>query len=92
MKSLKKLWEDRRGASILGIITVVVVIGVGSVIGLTLIAKSKEVFDNMALAAAANTAMDNTVATLYSSWPLLGLVALAMIGAAAIAAFMIIRS
>lgn len=78
-------------AAIIGIILVCITVAIGSTVGLTLTAKTKEVFDSMALASAANTAMSNTVSTIYSSWPLLGIVVLALIAAGALAAVMILR-
>ena len=77
--------------TVIGVILVCITVAIGSTVGLTLTAKTKEVFDNMSLAAAANTAMSNTISTVYSSWPLLGIVVLALIAAAALAAIMILR-
>jgi len=78
-------------AAIIGVILVCIVVAVGSTVGLTLTAKTKEVFDDMSLSESANTAMSNTVSTIFSSWPLLGIVVLALIAASAIAAVMILR-
>ena len=79
------------GGGIIGIFVAAITVGVGSVIGLALTAKSKGVFDAMELASAANTAMSNTVGTIYSSWPLSALIVLALFGAAALGAFMYFR-
>ena len=76
---------------IAGIFVVAIIVSVASVVGLAITANSKDVFDGMALAAAANTAMDNTVSTIYTSWPLSGLIVLSLFGAAALAAFMYFR-
>lgn len=95
MNFLKRLLRDKRGqvgpTAIVGVIVTIAVVAVGSVVGLTLTAKTKTVFDDMTLTTAANTAMSNTIKTVYSSWPLLGIVVLALIAAAAIGAIMILR-
>lgn len=88
------VWFRNQKAQATGIIAIFVAaitVGVGSVIGLALTAKSKSVFDDMSLASAANTAMSNTVGTIYSSWPLSGLIVLALFGSTALAAFMYLR-
>jgi len=96
MTFLSLFVRDKRGqaigaTAIAGIIVTIAVVAVGSVVGLTITAKTKGVFDDMALSSAANTAMSNTIKTIYSSWPLLGIVVLGLIAAAAISAIMILR-
>lgn len=70
-----------------GIFIIAAIVAIASVVGLTIAAKSKAVFDTMALSTAANTAMSNTISVIFGSWPLSGLIVLAMFGAAAIGAF-----
>lgn len=77
--------------AIIGIVIAVIAVSVGSVIGLTFTAKTKDVYDTMTLSSAANTAMDNVVTTIYGAWPLFGVVVLALIGACAFGALMILR-
>lgn len=84
--------KAQMGGGIAAIFVTACVVGVASVIGLAITANSKQVFDNMALAAAANTAMSNTVSTIYTSWPLSGLIVLSLFGSAALAAFMYFRT
>lgn len=88
-----RIFKNIKGQAtgIIAIFVAAITVGVGSVIGLALTAKSKAVFDSMALATAANTAMSNTVSTIYSSWPLSGLIVLALFGATALGAFMYLR-
>lgn len=88
-KFLKNVKAQATG--IIAIFVAAITVGVGSVIGLALTAQSKAVFDDMSLASAANSAMSNTVATIYSSWPLSGLIVLALFGATALGAFMYLR-
>lgn len=94
MSKMRKFWSNvkAQGGAIAGIFIAAVTVAVGSVIGLALTAKSKAVFDTMALASAANTAMSNTVTTIYGSWPLSGLIVLALFGATALGAFMYFRA
>lgn len=80
------------GGGIAAIFITACVVAVASVIGLAITANSKKVFDDMALAAAANTAMSNTVSTIYTSWPLSGLIVLSLFGGAALMAFMYFRA
>lgn len=79
------------GFGILGIILAIITVAVGSAIGLAMVAKTDAVFQALGLSSNASTAFNNTVSIVYSSWPLLGLAVLAMIGATVIAAIMIFR-
>lgn len=86
---MRKFFENVKAQlAVVGIFVAAVTVAVGSVVGLSLAAKSKDVFDHMNLATEANTAMSNTVSTIYSSWPLSGLIVLALFGATALGAFM----
>lgn len=88
-----RLFKNRKGsAAVYAIFVAAVIVAVASVIGLAITSLAKDVFDGMALASAANTAMSNTVATIYTSWPLSGIIVLAMFGAAALGAFVMFRT
>jgi hypothetical protein len=75
----------------MGIILAIVTVGIGSAIGLAMISKTQTVYYGLGVSTNASTAFNNTVNIVYSSWPLLGLAVLAMIGATVIAAIMIFR-
>jgi len=66
-------------------------VAVGSAIGLAVTAKTEDVFWAMRLSGASNTAFSNTVTTVYSAWPLMGLIVIALIAAAILIAIAIIR-
>lgn len=77
---------------IIGIIVTVAGIAIGSVVGLTMTAKAHTVYNGMSgMPSAANTAMTNTTSTIYTSWPLFGIVVLALIGGAALAAITLFK-
>lgn len=79
------------GMAIMGIILAIITVGIGSAIGLAMVAKTESVYNTLGVTANASSAFNNTVSIIYSSWPLLGLAVLAMIGATVIAAIMIFR-
>jgi hypothetical protein len=79
------------GIAIMGIILAIITVGIGSAIGLAMIAKTETVFNGLGVGTNASNAFNGTVNIIYSSWPLLGLAVLAMIGATVIAAIMIFR-
>ena len=79
------------GVAIMGIILAIITVGIGTAIGLAMIAKTETVYNSLGVGTNAGVAFNNTVNIIYSSWPLLGLAVLAMIGATVIAAIMIFR-
>lgn len=82
------LTEKKASAeAVIAILLIGITVAIGSVVGLASTALAKSVFDDMALSAAANTAMTSTTNTIYSSWPLSGLAVLAAFGALAIGVF-----
>jgi len=93
MHPLKRLLRDKRGQQIavMGIIVACITVAVGSAIGLTVTAKTESVFWAMKLSANANTAFSDTVATVYGSWPMMGLIVISLIAAAILIAIAIIR-
>lgn len=93
MKILKRFRENEKARSIaiMGIIVAIITVAIGSTVGLALVSTTEDVFWAMTLGGSANTAFSDTVSTIYSSWPLLGLVVLALIGAGVLIAIAIIR-
>jgi hypothetical protein len=88
------------GLAIMGIIIAIITVGVGSAVGLAMVAKTDQVFQNLGPGGAAThwpandpagLGFNNTLGVVYSSWPMLGLVVLGLIGAAVISAIMIFR-
>ena len=75
----------------MAIIVAIITVAIGSTVGLALTSKTESVFWAMKLGASANTAFSDTVTTIYSSWPLIGLIVLALIGAGVLVAIAIIR-
>lgn len=86
--------KARAGIGIVAIFLTAMIVAVCSVIGLAMVATSNEVFDLMGYNETSdiNVAMDNVVSTITSSWTLVGLIVLAMFGAAAIGAFAMFRT
>ncbi|MCK4387113.1 MAG: hypothetical protein KAV41_03490 [Candidatus Pacebacteria bacterium] len=89
----KKFVRSTRGQqlSVMAIIITCIVVGVGSAIGLVVLAKTEDVFDAMQLSTEANDAFDDTIGTIYTSWPMLGLVVIALIAGAILLSIGIIR-
>ena len=77
--------------SVMGIVIACITVGVGSAVGLAVISQTEDVFWNMELSTDANSAFDDTVGSIYDSWPLMGLIVLALIAAAILIAIAIIR-
>lgn len=75
----------------MGIILAIITVAIGSAVGLALVSKTENVFWGLGATTAGNTSFNNTIGTVYTSWPLLGLVVLALIGGAVIIAIGIIR-
>lgn len=74
------------GGLVIGIIVSIVAIAVGSVVGLALIGQSWQIGMTLPMPSAAVDALNSTATTITTIWPLLGLVALAIIGAAVLIA------
>jgi hypothetical protein len=70
----------------MGIIIAIITVAVGSVVGLAMVSATSTVAQGLNISTIANTTLNNTLGTIYSSWPLLGLVVLALIGGAVIGA------
>lgn len=84
-----KYRKNRKGSmAVIGVLMIAITVAIGAVIGLATVALSKDIFDDMSLATAANTAMTNTTNTIYSAWPLSGIAVLAAFGALAIGVFL----
>lgn len=79
------------GFAIMAIIVACITVAIGSAIGMALVGKTDAVVQDMELGTDAETGFNSTVSTIYSAWPLLGIVVLSLIGSAAIAAIMIFR-
>jgi len=80
-----------QGFGILMIIIAIITVAVGSAVGLAMVSQTANVFGGLNAAPEAANAFGNTTNIIYTSWPLLGLVVLALIGAAVLAAIMLFR-
>lgn len=76
---------------VMAIIITIVGVALGSVVGLAMVSKTESVFYNMGLGVTANNTMGNISSVIYSSWPLMGLIVLALIGSAVLFSIMIFR-
>jgi hypothetical protein len=76
---------------IMGIIVTIIFIAVGSAIGLAMVAQTSTTFTALNAGPAANNAYGNVTSIIYSSWPLLGLAVLALIGGAVLAGLLMFR-
>lgn len=86
--------KNRKGIaaiSVMAIVVACITVGVGAAVGLAVISQTEDVFWNMELSTDANSAFDDTVGTIYDSWPLMGLIVLALIAASILMAIAIIR-
>ena len=76
---------------IMMIIVAIITVAVGSAVGLAMVSQTATVFYGLDASTAASTAFNSTTDIVYSSWPLLGLVVLGLIGAAVLSAIMLFR-
>jgi hypothetical protein len=76
---------------LMGIIVAIITVAVGSAVGLAMVSYTGTVFYNLGAGSAANNSFGNTTSIIYTSWPLLGLAVLGLIGAAVLASIMIFR-
>lgn len=76
---------------LMGIVAAIIVVAVGSAVGLAMVSYTSTIFYNLAAGAAANNSFGNTTNIIYTSWPLLGLAVLGLIGAAVLTSIMIFR-
>ena len=79
------------GMFVMGIIVAIITVAVGSAVGLALVGKTDDVVQGLGLGTDAETAFNDTVDIIYSSWSLLGLVVLALIGSAVLIAIAVFR-
>jgi ABC-type antimicrobial peptide transport system permease subunit len=85
------------GFFVIGVIIAIVAVGIGSAVGLAMLSKTDQVFQSLGPGGAwpanspAGLGFNNTMSITYSSWPMLGLVVLAIIGASVIMAISIFR-
>jgi hypothetical protein len=75
----------------MGIIVTIIFIAVGSAIGLAMIAQTSTTFYSLNAGVSANNSFGNVTSIIYSSWPLLGLAVLALIGGAVLAGLLMFR-
>jgi hypothetical protein len=73
------------------IIVAIITVAVGSAVGLAMVSQTSTVFYALNANTAAETAFNSTTDIVYSSWPLLGLVVLGLIGAAVLSSIMLFR-
>jgi hypothetical protein len=76
---------------IMMIIVAIITVAVGSAVGLAMVSQTGTVFEALNPTQAATDAFGNTTSIIYSSWPLLGLVVLGLIGAAVLSSIMLFR-
>ena len=76
---------------IMMIIVAIITVAVGSAVGLAMVSQTSTVFDSLNPSTEATNAFGNTTNIIYSSWPLLGLVVLGLIGAAVLSSIMLFR-
>ncbi len=79
------------GFGIMMIIVAIITVAVGSAVGLAMVSQTQTVFLSLDTATEAETAFNSTTNIIYTSWPLLGLVVLGLIGAAVLTAIMLFR-
>ena len=76
---------------LMGIVAAIIVVAVGSAVGLAMVSYTSTIFYNLAAGSEANNSFGNTTNIIYTSWPLLGLAILGLIGAAVLTSIMIFR-
>jgi hypothetical protein len=76
---------------LMGIVAAIIVVAVGSAVGLAMVSYTSTIFYNLGAGSAANNSFGNTTGIIYTSWPLLGLAVLGLIGAAVLTSIMIFR-
>jgi hypothetical protein len=76
---------------VMAIIVAIITVAVGSAVGLAMVSQTETVYLALDTSTEAETAFNSTTGIVYTSWPLLGLVVLGLIGAAVLSAIMFFR-